>query len=292
MKYSDNNTPLICLMTQSTCYRGTRPMQIKGVLWHSTGCNNPNISRYVQPDDNAPNRMELIEKIGRNSTGGDWNHIDYRAGVNAWIGRLADGSVAAVQTLPWNFKPWGCGSGRYGSCNEGWIQFEICEDNLNNPAYFEACYKEACELTAYLCKKFNINPLGTTTLNGKQIPTILCHADSCSYGVGSNHADVLHWFPKYGKNMATARADVAALLENEDDENMTSEKFDELMKNWIAEQAKKEPAAWSLDAREWAEKNGFIEGDGENNKMYKKYLTREEFVTVLHRIIKKLGLLR
>lgn len=26
---------------------------------------------------------------------------------------------------------------------DGWIQFEICEDNLNDPVYFEKVYREA-----------------------------------------------------------------------------------------------------------------------------------------------------
>ena len=52
------------------------------------------------------------------------------AGLNAFIGYLRDGSVSTIQTMPWNFRPWGCGSGIKGSCNNGWIQFEICEDNL------------------------------------------------------------------------------------------------------------------------------------------------------------------
>jgi hypothetical protein len=30
--------------------------------------------------------------------------------------------------------------------------------------------------------------------------------------LGGNHADVLHWFPKHGKNMDTVRRDVAALM--------------------------------------------------------------------------------
>jgi hypothetical protein len=63
--------------------------------------------------------------------------------------------------MPWDFKPWGCGSGPKGSCNNGWMQFEICEDNLTNKDYFEAAYKEACELTAYYCEMYNLDPLGT-----------------------------------------------------------------------------------------------------------------------------------
>jgi hypothetical protein len=47
MKYSNTNPPLVCMQTQSTCYRGTTTMQVKGILWHSTGANNPNLKRYV-----------------------------------------------------------------------------------------------------------------------------------------------------------------------------------------------------------------------------------------------------
>ena len=212
MKYNENNKPLVCMMTQSTCYKGTSTMTPKGVLWHSTGANNPTLKRYVQPDDNAPNKDELIKIIGKNQYGNDWNHINRQAGLNCWIGKLADGTVATVQTMPWNYKPWGCGSGSKGSCNNGWIQFEICEDGLTDKNYFDKVYKEACEITAYLCKMYNIDPKGTVTVNGVKVPTILCHADSYDYKMGSNHGDVDHWFPKHGKSMATAREDVAKLL--------------------------------------------------------------------------------
>ena len=212
MKYSSTNRPLECMMTQSTCYKGTSTMTVKGVLWHSTGANNPNLRRYVQPDDNAANRAELLALLGTNGNRNDWNHINRQAGLNCWIGKLADGTVTTVQTMPWNYRPWGCGSGNKGSCNNGWIQFEICEDGLNDATYFNKVYKEACEITAYLCKIFNIDPNGTVNMNGVSVPTILCHADSHALGLGSNHGDVNHWFPKFGKSMATARADVAALM--------------------------------------------------------------------------------
>jgi hypothetical protein len=47
MKYNENNKPLVCMMTQSTCYKGTSTMTPKGILWHSTGANNPTLKRYV-----------------------------------------------------------------------------------------------------------------------------------------------------------------------------------------------------------------------------------------------------
>ncbi len=212
MKYSESNPPLVCMMTQSTCYRGTKKMTVRGVLWHSTGADNPTLKRYVQPDDDAPDRERLLALLGKNRYNNDWNHKERQAGLNAWIGKLADGDVASVQVMPWDFRPWGCGSGKNGSCNNGWIQFEICEDDMNDPEYFAKIYAEACELTAYLCRMYGIDPLGTASYNGVTVPTVLCHKDSYRLGLGSDHSDVYEWFDRYGKTMQTAREDVAALL--------------------------------------------------------------------------------
>lgn len=212
MKYNENNKPLVCMQTQSTCYKGTRKMEVKGILWHDTGANNPNLKRYVQPSDNAADRDYWLKLLGKNQYNNDWNHIDRQAGLNCWIGKLADGTVTTVQTMPWDYRPWGCGSGSKGSCNSGWIQFEICEDGKTDKAYFEAAYKEACEITAYLCKVFGIDPHGTVKLNGVTVPTILCHQDSYKLGLGGNHSDIYDWFPNFGKDMTTVRDDVAKLL--------------------------------------------------------------------------------
>lgn len=292
MKYSNANQPLVCMMTNSTCYKQTRKMDIKGVLWHSTGANNKTIKRYVQPSENDKNCQSLIAKIGKNTSRTDWNHSSQQAGVNAWIGALADGSVAAVQTLPWNYRPWGCGSGPKGSCNTGWIQFEICEDNLSDPNYFAKVYKEACELTAYLCKTYNINPNGFVNVNGVTVPTILCHQDSYQLGLGSNHADVYHWFKKYGKDMATVRKDVAALMQSkvieEDDEDMTQEKFNEMMNVYLSQLAA-QPVTWEQDAMTWAQANGLINGNEKGQLMPKRFMTRGEFAAVLKRYAEKSG---
>lgn len=212
MKYSKSNPPLVCMMTHSSCYKGTTTMQVKGVLWHSTGANNPTLKRYVQPYEGEPNYDEMIALLGYNKNKNDWNHKSVQAGLNCWIGKLADGSVTTVQTMPWNYRPWGCGSGKNGSCNDGWIQFEICEDALTDKNYFNTIYKEACEITAYLCEMYNIDPQGTVEYNGIEVPTIICHRDSYDFGLGSGHADIYHWFSKYGKDIETIRNDVAALM--------------------------------------------------------------------------------
>lgn len=226
MKYNDSNKPIQCIMKNSTCYKGTGKATPIGVLWHSTGANNPNICRYVQPYETDENYNELIALLGKNKYKNDWNHVYRKAGVNAWVGKLADGSVATVQTLPWDYAPWGCGAGKYGSCNgkiggRHWVQFEICEGNLTDKVYFDKVYKEACELTAYLCKMYNIDPKGTETVNGVVVPTILCHKDSYNLGLGSNHGDVLHWFKKHGKTMDDVRNDVAILMGKTDNVETT-----------------------------------------------------------------------
>lgn len=217
MKYSENNKPIVCLQTNSTCYLRTNPMkEVKGVLFHSTGANNKNLKRYVQPLSTDNNYEKMIHMLGTNKYGNDMNHKVYQMGVNAWIGETASGEVITIQALPWDFRPWGCGQGKKGSCNDGWIQFEICEDSLKDKEYFDKIYEESCQLTAYLCKKYGLNPKGKVLKNGVEIPVITCHVEANNLGFASNHGDILHWFNKYGKSMEDIRNYVAELMDYED----------------------------------------------------------------------------
>jgi hypothetical protein len=214
MKYSEKNKPIECIMTNSTCYKGTSKNFVpKGVLWHDTGADNVLISRYVQPYETDANYDEMMKLLGKNRYSNDWNHKHREAGVHAFIGKLADGTVTSVQTLPLNYKPWGCGAGSKGSLNGACLQFEICRDSMNSKEYFEAVYTEACELTAYYCKLYNLDPLGTFVYNGVTVPVITSHAESYSLKLGSNHGDPLKWLKKFGKTMDDVRNDVAKLME-------------------------------------------------------------------------------
>ena len=207
------------MMTQNVCYKKTGTMQIKGILWHDTAANNTNIKRYVQPSDNDPKKDELLKILGVNANHNDWNHTSRQAGVNAFVGKLANGTVTTVQTMPWNYRPWGVGAGTKGSLNSGWVQFEICEDGKTNKGYFDQIFEEACQLTAYLCKLYGIDPNGKTTYNGVVVPTILCHKDAADLNVGCKHIDVYDWFPNFGnqyKNMQVARDRVRAILDGVD----------------------------------------------------------------------------
>lgn len=179
------------ILTENACYKSGRKITVKGIMVHSTGANNPWLKRYVSPDDG---------KLGKNQYGNHWN--TYHPGgrevcVHAFIGKLADGSVATYQTLPWNHRGWHAG----GFANNTHIGFEICEDGLSDSTYFKKVYREAVELCAYLCKQYDLIE-----------KNIICHSEGYRQGIASNHGDVMHWFPKHGKSMDTFRADVKALL--------------------------------------------------------------------------------
>lgn len=236
LKYSDKNPPLECYMYSSNWYKGavknSKPI---GILWHDTGAGNPMIKRYVQPDDKNNNYDEMMKLLGKNRYGNDWNHSNREAGVNAFIGELEDGTITTVQVGPWEMAPWGCGGGTLGSCNgyirqngsakwigQHWIQFEICDEGYTDPAYFKKVYEEAIQLTAYLCKKYNLNPKGTVKFAGIDVPVITCHYDSYKMKLGSNHGDVLTWFKKMGKTMVDVRNDVATALEKDKPIKVTS----------------------------------------------------------------------
>ena len=181
-----------CILTKNNCYKAGKEITPTGVMWHSTGANNPNLKRYVQPDDGL---------LGKNNYGNDWNRPGLDVCVHAFIGLDKNGNVATYQTLPWNYRGWHAG----GSANNHYISFEICEDGLNDKSYFNKVYKEAVELTAYLCKLYKLNP------RGKNV--IICHQDGYRLGIASNHSDVYHWFKKYGKDMDDVRNDVAKLMD-------------------------------------------------------------------------------
>lgn len=179
------------IFTENACYKAGRKITVKGIMVHSTGANNPNLKRYVGPDDGL---------LGKNQYNNHWNthHPGGReVCVHGFIGKLADGTIATYQTLPWDHRGWHAG----GSANNTHIGFEICEDGLTDASYFAKVYQEAVELCAYLCKEFNLTE-----------QNIICHSEGYRKGIASNHGDVMHWFPKHGKSMDTFRADVKNLL--------------------------------------------------------------------------------
>ncbi len=181
------------IFTENACYKAGRKITPKGIMVHSTGANNPMLHRYVGPDDGL---------LGKNKYGNHWNQpMDRLICCHAFIGKLADGTVATYQVLPWNHRGWHGASGKNGTCNDTHIGFEICEDGLTDPTYFKKIYNEALDLCVMLCKEFNLTE-----------KDIIDHREGHLLGIASNHGDVRHWWSKHGKTMDDFRADVKARL--------------------------------------------------------------------------------
>lgn len=257
-------------LTKNDCYKAGKSLRPKGVMVHSTGANNPNLKRYIQPNDGV---------LGVNVNNNDWNRPGIQKCVHAFIGKTADGSIATYQTLPWHMRGWHCGTGTSGtSANNTHISFEICEDALNDRNYFNLVYREAVELTAYLCKMYNLNPLADGV--------VICHSEGYRRGIASGHSDVEHWFPKFGKTMDNFRADAAAEMEGD---NVTQEQFEAMYSAMIKKKEDNDAGSWSATARAWAVENGIFAGGGNANYMWERPMTREELATTLYRFAQLMG---
>ena len=225
-------------------YQGPR-----GVMIHSTGANNPNLRRYVQPDDGI---------LGVNPNDNDWNRPGLDVAVHAFIGLTQTGDVAAYQILPWEYRAWHCG----GGANDTHVSFEICEDALNDRAYLDRTYQVAMELTAELCRKFGLDPLAPGV--------VIDHAEGAELGIASNHADVDHWWSRFGVTMDDFRAGVARLLQKEEEPSMTREEVTQMVKQALGEDRKARTFPKLADVPGWAAatvqklvKRDALQGDGQ-----------------------------
>lgn len=184
------------LFTENDCYKAQKYITPQGIMVHSTGANNPTLRRYIGPDDGL---------LGENKYKNHWNQpMDRKVCVHGFIGKLADGTPAVYQTLPWTMRGWHAGSGEKGSANNTHLGFEICEDGLQDKAYFEATYRLALELCAHLCREFHLDPMADGV--------VIDHREGHARGIASNHGDVAHWWGKFGKTMEDFRRELAQMV--------------------------------------------------------------------------------
>lgn len=184
---------------ECTILNGNKTMKVKGLVVHSTGAPNPYLWRYVH-DPNGPagankynNHMNIFRPEGRQIL------------VHAWVGLDKNNKVATYQTARWDMPAWHVG----GSGNNNYIGVEMCDPyDLNDKKYTREVYQETVELFAYLCKKFNLNPLGKNVIIG--------HYDAYKLGIGTNHGDPYIWWNKHGLTMDGFRKAVAKEMNKED----------------------------------------------------------------------------
>lgn len=177
--------------TENRCYKQGRKNKAVGIVVHSTGAVNRNLSRYVD----APDRL------GKNRYGNHWNKAEADKCMHAFIGYDKDQNVIVAQTLPYNYVCWGSGKGKNGSYNATHLQFEICQGSNADEAYYREAVKCAEEYCAYLCR-----------LNGWNADCIVSHREAAVAGYASNHGDPDSWMKHFGDDMNQFRSRVSALL--------------------------------------------------------------------------------
>lgn len=196
-------------ITQNACYKQGKSIVPKGIIVHSLGVPQPDIDKVYA----------------------SFNNVSAKTAVHAAVN-----NTNIYQFMPWTYRPWGCGSGPNGSGNDSYIQFEICEpsgfkykpnstimdgyDIKKQQSYFDAIWNNAVDLATYLCGIYKLSA-----------STIICHSEAHTKGIASNHGDVMHWFPKHGKNMDDFRKAVA-------------DKMTYLPKSSISKDSSKEDIKW------------------------------------------------
>jgi len=186
-------------MTRNDCYTAGRKITPIGIM-----VNSPAVPGVMAADWFS--RWNKSYKAGE---------INRQVCVHAFVD-----DKEVWQYLPWDHRGWHAG----GAANNTHIGFEICEpagfsyksgsvmvgyDAAKQEDYFRKAWQNAVELCVMLCKKYGLNE-----------NDIICHSEGYKLGIASNHADVMHWFPRHDESMDTFRAAVKAGLAEKPEKEM------------------------------------------------------------------------
>lgn len=177
------------ILTNNPCYKTGKRIAVKGLMLHSVGCSQPSAEAFIK----------------------QWNKPEQKSAcVHAFI----DGNNGKVyQTLPWEHRGWHAG----GDANNTHIGVEMCEPSTiryTGGASFECSntdaamatvkrtYDAAVELFAFLCHKFQLDPLADGV--------IISHKEGHGRGIASGHSDPTHLWDglRSGYTMDGFRQDV------------------------------------------------------------------------------------
>ena len=178
------------------------------------------------------------------------------------------------------------GSKYHGICkNSNSIGIEMCSYNTSGKPYSQcqaqdkewfftdAVIDNTVILVADLMQKYNIpltNVIMHWDVTGKWCPSPFLN----------DKAEYLSFRAKIANEIASR--------EGEKMEKTFREQFNEIRK----ELQDNDSSAWSKEAREWAIKEGLVQGNGseingEPNYMWQDFVTREQMVTILYRLFNK-----
>lgn len=239
---------LQCLLKGNDCWQKYKNVTFEpeGIVVHATDPAGEVISRFAQPFDGQKDGMEIdgkpataeqmIAVLGKNRYGNHWNRSmpDDPKAVHAFVGKLADGSYAACQTLRWTMPCWGAGSGPKGSyngCLNGkakkplYIQIEMIEGAVGNAAHATQLYVNTVELCAWLCLRY-------PTI---RLENVISHREAHKRGCATDHGDPEGYWRRSGVSisMTQFRADVQTKKEEIID--MTKEEVQALIEQKVSE---------------------------------------------------------
>ena len=190
------NNLKIKYMTKNDCYKVGRKITPKGIMIHSTAVPGVMAADWFSRWNKSYKKRETNRQVC----------------VHAF---LDDKEI--YQYLPWNHRGWHAG----GEANNTHIGIEICEpsgfsysngftmigyDVKKNEVYFRKAWNNAVNICVELCKKYDLTE-----------KEIICHSEGHQLGIASNHADVMHWFPKHGENMDSFRNSISETLHANDE---------------------------------------------------------------------------
>lgn len=136
-----------------------------------------------------------------------------------------------------------------------------------NQEYFENVYNKAVFYCAYILKEISVSSITSTN--------VISHAEAYQKGLGSNHADVGHWWPEHGKSMDDFREDVKVYMQtgilpyDDDKEEVEEPETPEV----------NDPNVEMMNAWDKACDKGIFDGTNPDNPC-----TRKQVATVLDRL--------
>ena len=188
-------------------------------------------------------------------------------------------------------KCWGCGSGSKGSYNGSMIQVEMCEpsnikyvggatftctDKNKAIDYVKKTMDSAAQFIAECCYFHGLNPLA----NG----VIETHKSANAKGYASAHSDPNHLWDQLqmGYTLNDFRKLVAEKLEDLEDEDMTQEKFNQMMDVYLQQKREAGDPEWAKPYLEFMVEHGLMTGVNDKGELAgSSWLTRAEMSVIM-----------
>lgn len=292
MKYKEQEQ----LLTKNACYISNGKFNDnKGVLIHCTATPGATPERFSSSWNvyHSGGKDVGIHTFQGNGT------CSVCGGKLACVNAFCDDSKV-IKTLPYNMRPWGCGSGNKGSGNNYYVQIEICEpvgiyyvngwnyaiktgyeDSVKN--YIKNAFEVAAQWSAERLKEMGIKVVNTDTVTS--------HYEEHLKGYASNHGDPQGLFALAGLSMNQFRDRVNQIL-NEEGIDMTKAEFIESLTPaeaaTLVNKARQyyrdlEAVSYAKEPLEWGKQHGIMVGNENGNQMPCDIMTRQDAISVLKR---------